>query len=328
MNLNPAARQKGVFTIISTLGVISLLLFVGMVVDAGRVMLVHAELQGAADACALAAAAELNNSSDGSASARAEQAGRKVVQHWWRQNFQSESIDSAGIDIRWSSALNGAYSTTASANARVIQCRISYLGLTSVLMKLADVTNLLPQAVARAGLVPGGQVCALPLALRNQVYTVGTSYTLTPYLQLAELSGGALQSDSIYTAQITNWGDCMVNTVPHSVTLGALSSAFTTALQTRYANDPELGSVAGTTARRVLAVPVVDTATNITDRRWACLELLGGGNFKFLGYANDGTFVPPSATKPWCVASGLPLGVHKVGAVTYATGPFVPGLLQ
>lgn len=326
MNLNPAARQKGVFTIISTLGVISLLLFVGMVVDAGRVMLVHAELQGAADACALAAAAELNNRTD--ASARAEQAGRKVVQHWWRQNFQSESIDSAEIDIRWSSALNGAYSTTPSANALVVQCRLSHPGLASVLMKLADITNLLPQAVARAGLVPGGQVCALPLALRNQVYTVGNSYTLTPYLQIAELSGGALQSDSIYTAQITNWGGCMVSTVPHVITLGELSSTFTTALQARYASDPELGSTPGTTARRVLAVPVVDTTTKITDRRWACLELLGGENFKFLGYANNGAFVPPSATTPWCVASGLPFGVHKVGAVTYATGPFVPGLLQ
>ena len=328
MKHGPSVRQKGVFTIISTFAAVAVLLFVGMVVDAGRMMVVHAEMQNAANACALAAAAELNNSADGSAPARAALVGRQLVLNWYRQNFQSEAIQSAEVDIQFSSAINATYTAAGSANARVAQCTLTHPGLNSVLMKLADITTLLPHAVARAGLVPGGNACALPLALKNQTYTVGTSYTLTPNLQLAEFSGSALQADSTYTTQMAHWGTCMVSTTPHLITLGTLSSVFVTALNTRYANDPELGASTGTTPRRLLAVPVVDSATRITDKRWACLELTGSDNFKFLGYSNDGTFVPPTGTKPWCIASGLPLGIYKVGAVTYTTGPFVPALLQ
>ena len=328
MKHNPSARQRGVFTIISTLAAIAVLAFVGLVVDAGRMMVVHAELQNAADACALAAAAELDNSADGTASARAKQAGRQLVVSWSRQNFQSEAIGSAEVEIRLSAAVNGTFSETGSASARVVQCRLTHPGLRSVLMKLADVIDMTPQAVARAGLVPGGRVCALPLALRNQTYTLGASYTMAPYLLLAEHSGRALADDASYTEQVTKWGSCMVSTTPHPITLGVLPPAVVSALDARYANDPETGAGTGTTPRRVLAVPLVDSTTGVTDRRWACLALTGNGSFKFLGYTNDGTFVPPATSKPWCIASGQPLGIHKVGTITYSTGPFVPALLQ
>jgi len=321
-------RQRGVFTIISTLAAVTVLLFVGLVVDAGRMMLVHAELQNAADACALAAAGELNNSPNGTASTRAALAGKQIVANWSLQNFQSEPISSADVALRFSTSLNGTFSETGSASARVAECRITHPGLSSVLMKLADLTNLTPQAVARAGLVPGGRVCTLPLALRNQTYAVGTSYTLAPYLLLTEHSGGALKDDASYNNLIANWGSCLVSTLPHIVTLGDLSASVIAAIDARHANDPEVGAGTGTTPRRVLAVPLVDSTTKLTDRRWACIELVGNGYFKFLGYANDGTFVPPATTKPWCIASGQPLGIHKLGTITYTTGPFVPALLQ
>ena len=344
MKYGPSVRQEGVFTIISTLAAVVVLLFLGIVVDAGRMMVVHAEMQNAADACALAAAAELNNSTDGSAPSRAALVGQQLVLNWYRQNFQSEAIESAEVDIQFSSAINGTYTAAGSANARVAQCTLTHSGLSSVLMKLADITTLLPHAVARAGLVPGGNVCALPLVLplprdpnntKQLLYTkykindpTSPTYSLTSSLQLAEFSGGAPQPDSTYTAQIAKWGTCMVSTTPHLITLGTLSPVFVTALNSRYANDPELGASTGTTPRRVLTVPVVDSTTSKTDTRWACLELTGADTFKFLGYSNDGTFVPPAGTKPWCIASGLPLGIYKVGAVTYTTGPFVPALLQ
>ena len=345
MKYGPSVRQKGVFTIISTLAAVAVLLFVGMVVDAGRMMVVHAEMQNAADACALAAAAELNNSTDGTAPSRAALVGRQLVLNWYRQNFQSEAIQSAEVDIQFSSAINGTYTAAGSANARVAQCTLTHPGLNSVLMKLADITTLLPHAVARAGLVPGAKVCALPLALdANLVANLvlnpkGRQLTM---LKLAEHSGNTPSSNrSPYIDQIMNESACMVSTAKHLIGISDLSASTTTctcgspctdivaALNARYTCDPELHASPGTTPRRVIAVPTYDSSNKYTARNWACLELKGAGTFDFLGYSNDGnTFVPPAATKPWCIASGLPLGIDKSGTVNYPTGPFVPALLQ
>lgn len=324
----PSARQRGVFTIFSTLAAVTMLLFVGLVVDTGRMMVMHGELQSAADACVIAAAAELNNSADGKASARAALAGKQLVVNWARQNFQSDAIAEAEVEVQLGTAPNGSFSTAGTASARVAQCRITPSGLSTILMQLAGISDLTPQAVARAGLVPGGSVCALPLALRKQSYTIGQVLDLVTYLRVAEFGGGALKDDASYVDQVAKWGSCMVNTTPRTITIGPLPSLVATALDARYTNDPEVGSAPGTTPRRVLAVPLVNIADNKMDRQWACLELTGNGFFKFLGYANDGTLVPPTTTKPWCVASGQPLGIHKVSTITYSNGPFVPALLK
>lgn len=326
----PSARQRGVFTIFSTLASVAMLAFVGLVVDAGRMMLVRGELQGAADACALAAAAELNNSADGLASARAAQVGRQLIVDWSRRNFQSESIAHTDVSIRLSKNLvESGFSTTGTADARVVECRVAHPGLTPVLIQLAGVNSFAFEAVARAGLVTGGRVCALPLALSNVAYTLRATYPYSPYLLLAEHSGGALRDTASYVDQLAKWGNCSVTTAARIITLGTLPPAVAAALDARYANDPEVGTATGTTPRRVLAVPLVNSATGLTDRRWACVELMGGGQFRFLGYTHDGAaFVPLSTTKPWCIASGQPFGIQVVRNVPRPTGPFVAALLK
>ena len=50
------SRQRGVFTIITAIGAVLLVLILGFVVDGSRLMVIQGELQNATDACALAAA--------------------------------------------------------------------------------------------------------------------------------------------------------------------------------------------------------------------------------------------------------------------------------
>ena len=58
-------RLRGMVAVSTALAALVLLGFVGLAIDASRVELVQAELQNAADGCALAAVLELNGLADG-----------------------------------------------------------------------------------------------------------------------------------------------------------------------------------------------------------------------------------------------------------------------
>ena len=100
-------RSRGIFAVSTALALLVLLGFVGLAIDASRLQLVQAELQNAADACALAAALELNGLSD--APARASLVGQFVGGERNRRDFQSVRVNTSPVNLTFSPTLGGSY---------------------------------------------------------------------------------------------------------------------------------------------------------------------------------------------------------------------------
>jgi hypothetical protein len=167
----PGRRCGGAVSIAVALSTVVLVGLAGVVVDLGRLFVMKTELQNAADACALAAAQEL----DGNAGAltRAENAGISVGTRN-AVNFQSHSIAVGASDISFALALssgagdNSNYATQAAgapANARYARCLLQMGG---VAMSLASILGVGAQSVATqavATLAPAQSACAVPLGM-------------------------------------------------------------------------------------------------------------------------------------------------------------------
>jgi len=154
---------------------IVLLGFIGLAVDAGRLYVSKTELQNAADACALAAAAALTGANADQLTA-AENFGiatgtRNLV------GMQDVPVTiTPDQDVTFSQTLDGAYVTASAAtgnelNMHYARCTLTESNIPTVLIQ---VVNLLPgqnigagtvRATAVASLEPSISNCALPLAI-------------------------------------------------------------------------------------------------------------------------------------------------------------------
>lgn len=171
---SPIRRERGVVAPTTVIALVVLVAFLGVVIDMGRLFVIKTELQNAADACALAAAREL----DGNASAltRAENAGI-VAGTRNRVQFQSSAVAITAADIRFSTALssgggdNSNYLTQAAgapANSRYAMCTATLAGVN---MSLSSIIGVGPQTVAGAAvatIAPAQSSCAIPLGLCTQ----------------------------------------------------------------------------------------------------------------------------------------------------------------
>jgi Flp pilus assembly protein TadG len=165
------ARQEGAVAVMVALSLMVLLGLAGVVIDIGRLFVIRSELQNAADACALAAAFEL----DGNANAltRAENAG--ILAGTRNQaNFQSTPVAVTAADISFSTQLsdgaggNTNYQTQAAgapANSTYAMCTLARPG---VPMTLATFLGMGAQNVAALGvatLAPSQTSCAIPMGV-------------------------------------------------------------------------------------------------------------------------------------------------------------------
>jgi len=177
-------RQGGAVIITVALLMLFLLGFIGFAVDFGRLFIVKTELQTAMDACALAAAHELDGQSD--ALTRARSAGLTAA-NLNRVNLQSASWDGqgqltdAGISFR-----NAGYGiTTSGFAARYAECQHTQPSVQMLLMHAMGAfmgdNALFPgtktvAARAVATRAPAQSACPLPLALRPKPGTTGPNY--------------------------------------------------------------------------------------------------------------------------------------------------------
>lgn len=164
-------RQGGGVAITVALTMLVLMGFLAMAIDLGRMYVVKTELQNAADACALAAAFELDGSPD--ALLRAENAGILVGSRN-DIDFQGAPLSIGAADIKFSTALsspagdNSEYRTRAEgapADSRYVMCTTT---LPSLQMTAASVIGIGPQTIrgqAVATLAPSQTSCALPMGL-------------------------------------------------------------------------------------------------------------------------------------------------------------------
>jgi len=128
-------RQAGAVAPTTALALVVLIGFLGVIIDMGRLLVVKTELSNAADACALAAAQQL----DGNAGAltRAENAGITAGTRN-SAHFQSAPVSITAADLTFSTTLSSAsgdnsnYLTQAAgapANSKYVMCTVALAGL-------------------------------------------------------------------------------------------------------------------------------------------------------------------------------------------------------
>jgi len=164
-------RQGGAVAVTTALMLVVLVGFLGVAVDLGRLYVAKTEMFNAADACALAAAQEL----DGNAGSltRAENAGiaagtRNLA------NFQSTPVPIVASDISFSTSLspNSNYKTQAGGAtdaSRYAMCTLKFPAFPTTLTAILGFgpsVDVGAQAVAT--LAPGQTACAIPLGFCAQ----------------------------------------------------------------------------------------------------------------------------------------------------------------
>lgn len=165
-------KQRGVAAMAIALLLIFLLAAVGLALDMGQLFVAKAELSNAMDACALAAARELNTTGTTEANrllilTRAEAAGIGVAARN-KALFQSEAVAlQADRDVTFSAALGGPWVTKAGAplNTQYVRCTTRRTGIATWLMSLFGHDNEAVTASAAASLQPSVAACVLPLGL-------------------------------------------------------------------------------------------------------------------------------------------------------------------
>jgi len=103
--LKSRARQRGAVLVWFALSFLSLIGFIGVAVDVGRMYIVRNEAQSFADAAALAAAAELNGTTSGLTAATTA-----ANSNWGKYHFGSLSFPAP--DVKFSTARTGPWSAT------------------------------------------------------------------------------------------------------------------------------------------------------------------------------------------------------------------------
>lgn len=154
-------KQRGAVAIMVGLSIAVLIGMIGLALDLGRMFVIKTELQNTADACALAAAKELDGKTN--AKARADTAGilvgtRNVI------NFQDEAATVTTANITYSDELNGSYSRSVSdADAKYVKCTLSKPDVGMLFMRVRGFGLQSVGAFAVASLLPSQSPCVLPI---------------------------------------------------------------------------------------------------------------------------------------------------------------------
>jgi len=229
--LRPRRDQRGAVAIIFAIVITAMIGIAGLALDLGQLYVAKAELQNAADACALAAAQSLSGS-DGKQLQIGEAAGLTTAQRH-KVLFQSRTIATqTDHSIDFAASLGGPWyhsSDLAINNSSTLSMRYARCGLVqdNIPTWLIQVLNLLPgvqigpqsmSASAVARLQPSQMTCAMPIAVCKANLTtkgswlegaVNSSGALTGSFMWADLSppqGGAAE----LAANLTGTGQCQL----------------------------------------------------------------------------------------------------------------------
>lgn len=156
-------RQRGAVAVVVGIAIFVLVGMIGLALDLGQMFVNKTELQNAADACALAAARELDGNAD--ALDRADAAGVLVG----TQNlvgFQKTAVTLTADAITYSEQLspNSTYVNNASpAKAKFAMCKVERTDIGMWFMGLRGFDDQTVSAYAVATLLPAQTSCALPI---------------------------------------------------------------------------------------------------------------------------------------------------------------------
>lgn len=165
-------RQRGAVAIVVALAIVVLVGFLGLVIDLGRMFVIKTELQNATDACALAAAQELDGTPDGLKRAVAT---GTTVGNRHKANFQGTALTFTADDISFSTVLspNSNYRTIeyAATTATYAMCTMPMTGINTFFIQILNLlpgVNIGPQTVsayAAATLISASTSCMIPLGM-------------------------------------------------------------------------------------------------------------------------------------------------------------------
>ena len=163
--------NRGSIVIFVVLMMPLLLGIMGIALDMGKLFVVKSELQNAADACALAAAYELDGT--GSQFTRAESAGISLAIAN-RTLFQKEAVAAtADASIQFSTTASGGYTPKggAAATAGFVRCRLDRNNIDNWFVQLLGFGNQNMSATAVAANRPGQNTCAIPVGVCEAAIT-------------------------------------------------------------------------------------------------------------------------------------------------------------
>lgn len=158
-----SAPERGSVAIIVALSIAVLIGMIGLAVDLGRMFVIKTELQNAADACALAAANELDGNTG--AKLRADAAGI-WVSTGNKINFQHDAATDATVNLAltYSETLNGIYGRSIDdKNAKFAKCTLSRPKIGMLFMGVLGIGSQTVGAHAVASLVESQAPCTIPL---------------------------------------------------------------------------------------------------------------------------------------------------------------------
>jgi len=167
-------QQRGAVAIIVGISIFVLIGMIGLALDLGRMFVIKTELQNAAEACALAAARELNGQSD--ALTRADAAGILVGRRN-EINFQDEPATIEIDNLTYSDVLNGTYNRSISyAVAKYAKCTLSRPNIGMLFMGVQGFGDQTVSAFAVA--TSGPPSCSVPIGICQQPGGVAPTFGL------------------------------------------------------------------------------------------------------------------------------------------------------
>jgi Flp pilus assembly protein TadG len=185
--IRPRRKQDGAVIVTVALALLLLLGFMGLALDFGHLFVVRTELQTAMDACALAAAQEMDGQPDSLARGTNAgiTAGNQNAVDMQSANWSGQPRVSAA-DIAF---LDQNYAATATvADVRFVRCRHTQTGTATRLIHTLSAVSGSPayagtmnvSASAIATLAPSQSTCPMPLALRPKVGGARPDYGFSP----------------------------------------------------------------------------------------------------------------------------------------------------
>lgn len=178
--------QKGAVAVAFILFSVLLLGFVAFAMDVGRLYVSKAELQNAADACALSAAAALTGANANQLQVAEDYGIAAGIRN--QVGMQKTGVTIVpDQDVTFSETLNGSYATRSAAAANAlkmhfVRCVVNEANIETILLQ---VINLMPGqsvgtttvfASAVASLEPSKSNCALPLAMCKKTGSTGPDW--------------------------------------------------------------------------------------------------------------------------------------------------------
>lgn len=217
--------ERGVFVMLTALMIVVIIGIVGLAIDVSRQLVVSAELQNSADACALAGVLELNSATD--APKRAAQTARFVGGLKNKDNFQKQLVAYAEPDISFSVNREGPYTEAAAApsNAVFIKCTARQAGLVNMFMGALGFAKNDLDAVAIATLQPAQSACMVPMSIHAKNPNDPALFGYSPYdivnNQHATLDGTTNSTADPKVSGIFNFANPLGNASANANDVGA-----------------------------------------------------------------------------------------------------------